>query len=73
MTTSLKGRPPNVTPTTAYDVRRSLFIVQILAVPGSPLEALQFTARAWGLDDSGDFETLLRRMSQAALEHGRKG
>lgn len=67
-----RGRKPNTEPLTAYDMRRSIFLVQVLAIDkseGLKLTDLRAIAHYWGLNVYGDFSTLLQRLAQAAIEH----
>lgn len=67
-----RGRKPNTEPATAYEYRRVIFLVQVLAIDkseGLKLTDLRAIAHYWGLNIYGDFSTLLQRLAQAAIEH----
>lgn len=71
---SKQGRPPNNEPATAYDYRRMKTIIDILAMDksqGLKLTDLRTIAHGWKVGDDGDFNTLLQRLAQHALEHAR--
>lgn len=66
-----QGRPANTQPATAYDYRRAIVLVQVLAMDkndGLKLTDLQALAVAWGLSTLGGYSVLLQRLAQAALE-----
>lgn len=65
-------RKPNTQPATAYDMRRAITLVQVLAMDkndGLKLTDLQSLAVAWGLSTLGGYSGLLQRLAQYALEH----
>lgn len=69
------GRPPTTQPATAYDYRRAITLVQVLAMDkndGLKLTDLQSLAAAWGLSTLGGYSGLLQRLAQHALEHSRE-
>jgi hypothetical protein len=69
-----QGRPANTQPATAYDFRRALTLVQVLALDksdGLKLTDCRTLARHWQLSSDGDLSTLLQRLAQHALEYSR--
>ncbi len=70
-----KGRPASTQPATAYNYRRAIVLVQVLAMDkndGLKLTDLQSLAVAWGLSTLGGYSGLLQRLAQAAIEHERQ-
>ncbi len=69
------SRPPNIQPKTAYDYRRYIVLVQVLAMDkndGLKLTDLQSLAVSWGLSTLGGYSLLLQRLAQAAIEYQRQ-
>lgn len=68
------GRPRNNEPGTAYDRRRYITLVQVLAGRSVltrrsyPLQAL---AKGWGVNPYGDYTELLQRLAQRIIEYHR--
>lgn len=74
MTSGVKGRPPSVEPRTAYDVRRYLTLVQVLALEETAegrLSGLRHLARQWGVPDAGEYRELVSRLAQHVTEYHR--
>lgn len=49
----MKGRPPNVQPTLAFERRRYLTLVQVLAMEGSD-EPIRALCEKWGIEPVED-------------------
>lgn len=67
-------RPPNTKPATAYDYRRYIILVQMLALDksdGLKLTDLRTLAEVWQVNPYGTFSELLQRLCQAVIEHQR--
>jgi len=76
MTRNQKGRPPNTQPRLAYDFRRAIFIVQVLATMEGKgkRSALEVLAMEWlrypvELAVQAADEELLTVLTQHALNH----
>ena len=79
-----KGRPPSTTTPTAYDYRRVLALVQVLAMDAEKQEAaLLALCRGWGVDPAYMGSELdnprwlavmatVERLARHALEYSRK-
>lgn len=80
-----KGRPPSTTTPTAYDYRRVLALVQVLAIDDAAKQeaALLALCRGWGVDPAylggeSDFPrwvavmATVERLARHALEYSRK-
>jgi hypothetical protein len=68
-------RPPAIKPETAYDYRRAIVLIQVLAMDksdGLKLTDLQALAVAWNVSTLGGFSLLLQRLAQAAIEYQRQ-
>lgn len=65
------GRPPNVKPKSAYEYRRYIVLIQILAMDkseGLKLTDFQGMAKLWRLSPDGSFADLLSRLARYAIE-----
>lgn len=68
------GRHANHKPRLAWDYRRAILLVQVLAADGGYFvrrAALRELARAWGLDDRGGYVLMSRRLARHALRKRR--
>lgn len=69
-----QGRPHNPAPKLAFEVRRYMTLVQVLALDtsyGLKYTALQSLARVWGVNPHGDYSELLQRLAQHVVEYHR--
>jgi hypothetical protein len=68
-----RGRRPTTRPATWWDYRRVVGLVQMIhRLPPEKLdEYLRSDCSYYGLDDSGDTLTLIKRLSEFTLEHAR--
>lgn len=69
------GRPPNTAPKLAFEVRRYMTLVQVLAMDkrdGLKLTDLQALAQKWGVNPYGEYSELLQRMAQHVVEYHRE-
>lgn len=68
-----RGSYPQIEPKLAYDYRRAILLVQMLA-NGVDMEALCYLAGQWGLPYEGATgEGLVQRMAEHALKYSREG
>lgn len=66
-----KGRKPNTQPALAWDKRRALLLVQVLA-SNDPYQGIGVLCDAWGVEWSqGGMMETIRALAKHALEHGR--
>jgi hypothetical protein len=68
------GRKSNIEPTTAYECRRHITLVQVLGMNVSASEhryALQELCVQWGLSTLGTFDELVQRLAQHVIEYHR--
>lgn len=82
MTGKIKGRPPNVTPKLAYEVRRYIALVQVLALDGSD-DGIRQLCSAWDVEPVWDYSetykgqpylnvwATIRKLAQHAIEYHR--
>jgi hypothetical protein len=70
-------RQPKIEPATAYDYRRYIELVQVLALTDTQYSGLQALCRAWGVKEQlqmpheGNPLVMVRRLAQAAIEYHR--
>lgn len=66
---------PGHEPKLAFDYRRYLTIIQVLALDkseGLKLTDLQVLARGWNVNPYGNFEELLQRLAKHAVDYHRE-
>lgn len=69
------GRHASHQPRLAWDYRRAILLVQVLAADGDYFvrrAALRELARAWGLDEQGGQALMVSRLAKHALRKRRK-
>lgn len=72
---SKRGPKIRQEPKLAFDYRRYITLVQVLALDkseGLKLTDLQVLADKWGVNPHGDFEELLQRLAKHAVDYHRK-
>lgn len=70
MTSKIKGRPANNPPALAFEYRRYITLVQVLALdnPTSPIERL---CESWHIAPGETFEDTVNRLAQHAIDYHR--
>lgn len=69
------SRQAKTQPRIAYDYRRAILLVQVLAMDTdyyTQRDALRQLARGWRLREDGGHARMVRRLAQHALKHARK-
>ncbi len=68
------GRLRKREPALAFEYRRYITLVQTLALPETAegrLTGLRHLARSWELSEEGDYQTLVSRLAQHAIDYHR--